>query len=69
MMLIFKILFLVANAYFSSKALTPPGPLPPTEELVKDSEKKMALLAPYILMAERVRCCLIITSSTKSSPT
>jgi len=54
-MMLFKIPFLIANAYFASKALTAPGPPPPKEELVKDSEKKMAWASTYILMAERVR--------------
>jgi hypothetical protein len=52
----FKIPFLLANAYFSGKALTSPL----KEEVVKESERKMAPFAPYIVMAERVRCCYIL---------
>jgi hypothetical protein len=51
--MLFKIPFLLANAYFASKAL--PSPL--KEEVIKESERKMAPFAPYIVMAERVRHC------------
>jgi hypothetical protein len=52
-----KIPFLIANAYLSNKSFTPPSPPPPQEELVKDGERKIASIWPYILMAERVHCC------------
>lgn len=52
----FKIPFLLANAYFAGKASTSPL----KEEVIKESERKMAPFAPYIVMAERVQCCFTL---------
>jgi len=52
--MLFKIPFLLANAYIAGKAPISPS----NEELIKESERKMAPFAPYIVMAERVRWLL-----------